>query len=323
MTLIRASSLLFAILIALAGQAQQSQILLFVDSSDIIGQISDDKLLVGPRQVAFSLQGNTLYSGDSKNFEDALLFIGVTDIFSKKRQEILFPNSKDVAYTIRKGVLYLGERSAYDDLEQLLRVEPTEQGYFAVYSGIDNSYLGTIASDRQIRPAEFIAALHRYVLHYNLDRQVNALLQAQLNTDSQIRVSSGGTIRPAWGNNPYMEWTWDGQFLKPSWGIRAEDEWKFDGKFIRPQYGTVSREEWVWDGQILKKYWSGDTELQWIWDRSSLRPYWDANTGTEYIFFDDGTIGPRFNRDPYRTWIIEGDVPRPIIAMVILGFADR
>ena len=314
---------LFLAILNLGLSAQDGDILLFVDSNTVIGKLSKGKLYSSPNNISHTLVGNRLYEGDYSPGKEPILLIGVTNMFGRKNEKVFFEDAQDVAYTVRKGVLYLGDRSSYGDLEQLIRVIPEESGYFTLRSGIDDSNLGTIATNRKARPGELITILHRYVLHYNLDRQVNERIEQQILENESVPTGSGGLIRAAWDENPYFQWEWDGRNLKPAYGVRAEDEWTFDGKYIRPRYGTISRAEWIWDGDVLKQYWSTDLRNQWIWDRAGvLRRYWDGSPDEEWKF-DGDRMRPHFNPDPRQTWIVEGDIPLPIIAFVVLGYADR
>ncbi len=303
--------------------AQTASALLFVDSVTIIGELREGKVFDGPDQVANNLLGNTLFDGSSTDREAMLYLIGITDPFGKKDQFVYFEDGEQVAFTMSKGSLFLGEISD-PELEKLLSVVPAADGYYELRSGLDNQYLGTIASSGLLRPAELFACLHRYVIHYDLDRQINAQIAAlypEIATTSDS-LPAGGRMRPYFDSNPYFEWEWDGRILKPVWGIRSEDEWTFDGKFVRPQFGLVSRQEWVWDGSVFKPYWSPEPGNQWIWDRGILRRFWNGNPDEEWRL-EEGMVRPHWNPDPARTWIVEGNFPLPLIALIILGVADR
>ena len=308
--------------------AQYNGALLFIDSVTIIGELRDGKIYGGPDQVVNSILGNTFYDGESTDREDILYLIGVTEPFGKKDQFVYFEDGRQIAFTMARGVLYLGE--VFDpELEKLLIVLPPEENFYQIRSGLDNAYLGTIASNDPLRPAELFACLHQYVLHYNLDRQINDRIAA-LYPDTQFPMDGdslntrplSGRMRPYMDSNPYYEWEWDGKTLKPVWGIRSEDEWSFDGQYIRPLYGLVSRQEWVWDGSMLKPYWAPEPGNQWLWDQNILRRFWNGNPDEEWKI-NDGMVSPHWNPDPSRTWIVEGNFPLPLIALIVLGVADR
>jgi len=312
--------------------AQTASALLFVDSTTIIGQLRDGTLYTGPEQVAFNLMGNTLFEGNSTARDAMVYLIGILDPFGKKDQYVYFSDGEEIAFTMASGVLYFGELSD-PDLERLLRVVPLEEGFWEIRSGIDDLSLGVLAVEGELRPAEWFTCLHQYVLHYDLDRRVNQRIAAlYLGAGGGIDggpgaggasdLPAGGRMRLYLDGNPYYEWEFDGNILKPVWGIRSDDEWSYDGQYIRPVFGMVSRQEWIWDGRMLKPYWSPEPANQWIWDNGILRRFWSGNPDEEWRLAD-GLVGPHWSQDPTRTWVVEGNFPLPLIAMVVLGIADR
>jgi len=299
--------------------------LLFVDSTTIIGQFQDGTLYTGPEEVAFNLVGNTLYEGNSTAREAMVYLVGILDPFGKKDQYVYFSDGTEIAFTMGRGLLYFGELSD-PDLETLLRVVPLEQGFWEIRSGINDQSLGVLAVEGELRAAEWFTCLHQYVLHYNLDRQVNARIAALypgIGTGTGAdSMPVGGRMRLYLDGNPYYEWEFDGKILKPVWGIRSDDEWSYDGQYIRPVFGLVSRQEWVWDGRMLKPYWSPEPANQWIWDNGILRRFWNNNPDEEWRL-QDGLVGPHWSQDPTRTWVVEGNFPLPLVALIVLGIADR
>lgn len=316
----RVALLLSLAAIPLFARAQDQPALLFIDSVIIIGRMEGGLLYSGPGVVSHTLAGNSLYSGVSEAREDLLYLIALTDPYGRKDEAVYFDDARQVAFSMSRGELFLGQVSE-PDLERLLRVSAWQDGFYQVSDGQSDAYLGTIAVAAPLRAAELFSCLHSYVLHYDLDQQVNARIDERFPATGNGQPSAG-RIRPLQGNNPYYEWEWDGRVLKPSWGVRSEDEWSFDGRFIRPLFGVVSRQEWVWDGRLLKPYWDPEPSRQWIWDYNSLRPFWNASPADEWVL-QDSVLRPRYNADPGFAWVIEGNIPLPLLAMVILGLADR
>jgi hypothetical protein len=318
-------------------------ILCFVDSNSIIGRISEGQVFIGPGEAAYFVLGNTLYEGPKPDRDRILFLMGTTELFPKRPELVFFANGEDVAYSWRKGRLSLGRPSEYEELEIMLEVrdlsdkdvkKPGDRRRYGIYDWADGAWLGTVASPYPIRPAELIACLHLYVLHYDLDRRVNDRLMAMTDMGASgespmgdslamdsMGVDSLGTDQPMGGRiylpygGPDFEWIWDGEYLKPAIGLRAEDEWRYDGRYITPVFGNT-REQWQWDETILKPAWSANPEMQWTWQNGTLRP----NQEWRYV---DGRVRLTYNPDPRRTWEVEGDVPLPLIAMVVLGFANR
>jgi hypothetical protein len=321
------ATLLAGALLASAALGAQEPLLLFVDSSTIIARVEAGRVYTGPEEVAFTLVGNTLYDGAEAGRDRMVFLIGAAELFSRRTQEVYFSDGQQVAYTWRRGRLMLGEPGEYPELETLLSVRELEGGpsaegrhRYGVYDWADDAWLGTVASAREPRPAELLTALHLYVLHYDLDRRVNDRIAAVTGLPSDDSSAAGGRMRLQHGG-AYHEWIWDGQTLEPAWGLRPEDEWTFDGRYLTPAMGGT-RAQWQWDGTLLKPAWSADAELQWTWQNGTLRPFWGSIPEREWRYLDD-RVRPAWNPDPRRTWEVEGNVPLPVIALVVLGLADR
>lgn len=320
------------------GVTQIPPILCFVDSNSIIGRLQSGQLYIGPGEAAYFLLGNTLYEGPKPDRDKILFLMGTTELFPKRPELVFFANGEDVAYSWRRGQLTLGRPGDFQDLEIMLEVrdlsteeDGKDKRRYGVYDWADGAWLGTVASPYPIRPAELIACLHLYVLHYDLDRRVNDRLaaitgDASYTGDSALvdsmavdSMGSGRIFLPYGGQA--SEWIWDGETLKPAWGVRFEDEWTFDGRYLSPKAGGT-RQEWQWDGTILKPAWSAEPSLQWQFRNGTLRPFWNSSADREWRYID-GRIRPTYNPDPRRTWEVEGDIPLPVIALVVLGIADR
>lgn len=340
------------LLVFAAGESMQAQdsgygattkippVLCFVDSSSIIGRLDEGQVFIGPGEAAYFLLGNTLYEGPKPDRDRILFLMGTTELFPRRPELVFFADGQDVAYSWRKGRLTLGRPSDYDDLEIMLEVRdlsaknvksPSDRRRYGVYDWADGTWLGTIASPYPIRPAEMIACLHLYVLHYDLDRRVNDRLAAMtagypgmpMSADSTASDSSNsmgsGRIYLPYGGQAY-EWIWNGETLKPAWGIRWEDEWTYDGRYLTPAGST--RDQWQWDGNLLKPAWSANPSVQWQFQNGTLRPFWNSTPDREWRYID-GRVRPTYNPDPRQTWEVEGDIPLPVIALVVLGIADR
>lgn len=312
------SALLLFLFLSLHISAQQNAVYLFIDSTTIIGKISDDKIYVSETDIAYTLQGKIIYSGDGTGKEQIFLIADVKDFFSKKTGVIYQSDSKSVQYICQNNELYLGDYPINKYYERLLYMDKKNDSLIVVYSGITETRIGTIEG-KPISSTQLIAAAHLYVKHYGLQDEVENIVAKKLQTDE---TSSGGSIHPRYGNNSYYEWFWDGTILKPVWGNRPEDEWKFDGKYLKPGWSLDPQSEWSWDGTILKPSWDMNTQNQWTWEGNILRPYWDNNPDKTFVL-EENIIRPRWNFDAAYQWEIEGNIPLPIIALVVLGIADR
>lgn len=298
--------------------AQSTDIYLFIDSNTIIGKISDNKLFTGPSEVAYTLSGNTVYVGDSTSKEQILFLVNAKDMLHRKSGVILQADGRTVQYIAMQNSFYLGDHPIDKDNEELLHFEVINDSLTEVYSGISDLLIGVIEG-KLTSQSQVTAAAHQYIRHFSLDDSVRARM-AQFSVD--IVTDGKSFIHPKLDMGPYYEWVWDGQTLKPLWGYRPEDEWVFDGKYLKPAWSADPQTEWVWDGKVLKPFWESGVDKQWLWDDAMLKPFWDSNPDLQWTF-DEGVWRPMWRFNDAEEWVVEGYVPVPVAALVVLGMADR
>lgn len=311
--------LLLVIVLCTSGLHAQSDIYLFIDSTTIIGKISDKRVYTGPSEIAYTLAGNMIYSGDTATRTTSVFAVDAKDILGNKTGVVFQADGKTVQYIIMKSSVYLGDHPVDKDNDILLTLQAQNDSILLVTHGwYPDSILGVIEG-RFTSQVQIVAAMHLYIRHYALDDAVRAHLQVLA---AGSLGAAGGLIHPTYDRGPYFEWIWDGEVLKPYWGFRPEDEWTFDGKYLKPVWSADAQSEWVWDGQIMKPFWNQNVEQQWIWRDGQLKPFWDSNPDLQWIL-EEGTMRPMWRFNTLEEWTISGDVPLPVIALVVLGYADR
>lgn len=298
--------------------AQSADIYLFIDSTTIIGKISENKLYTGPEEVAYSLSGNILYVGDSATRTSMLFLVNAKDMLHTKTGVILQADGSTVQYIAMQNSFFLGDHPIDKEREKLLSFSVINDSVTEVYSGISGQLIGVVEG-KLTTQVQIVAAAHQYIRHYHLDDSVHAIM-AQF---SDIMITDGKSyIHPKLDMGPYYEWVWDGQTLKPMWGYRPEDEWSFDGKYLKPVWSADPQSEWVWDGSVLKPFWESGVDKQWLWDKNLLKPYWDSDPDLQWVF-DENLWRPMWRFNDAEEWVVEGTIPVPVAAIVILGMADR
>ncbi len=298
--------------------AQNDDIFLFIDSTTIIGKISDNQVFTSETNIAYTLQGNTIYAGDTAIKQQLLFLVNAKDILSSKTGLIYQNDAKTIQYITRKSSFFLGDHPIDEDHERLITMDKTNDSVTIVYSGISGESIGFITG-RFKNQAEIAVAAHTYIKHYQLDEQVKQVMQI-LQPDSIF--SGEAYMRPLLEHSLYYEWVWDGKTLKPLWGYRPEDEWTFDGKYLKPAWSSDPQSEWVWDGSTLKPFWESGVEQQWIWKDNMLKPFWDSNPDLMWTL-EDGIMRPMWNFDMTKQWVVEGQIPLPLVALIVIGKADR
>lgn len=310
-----------AMLFALTVQVHaQQDIYLFIDSTTIIGRIADNKIYTSETDIGYTIQGKIIYKGDVIASDFILLIADVDNFFSKRTGIVYREDGKTVQYITQKNEIYLGDYPINRYYERLLILEKKNDSVIIVYNGIDESVAGTIEG-HDISSPQLIAAAHLYIKHYELDKQVARISAEKLQTEESA-TAAGGSVRPRYATDPYNEWVWDGEILKPAIAGRPEDEWKFDGKYLQPVWNLDPQSEWSWDGAILKPSWDQTTKNQWTWDGNILRPFWDNDPDKTYIL-EDNILRPMWSYDPAYQWEVEGEIPLPVLAIIVLHIAGK
>ena len=295
----------------------QTNIYFFIDSNTIIGNILNNQVYVSESEIAYTLQGNLIFQGDSKSTDQILFTVNAKDILSKKVGLVYQNDAKTIQYLTQNGEFFLGDHPMYD-YKKLVSIKTVNDSLFEIYSGVDQTLLGVVEG-RFESQVQIVITAHLYVKHYHLDEIVKQ--QIEINAGSDTTGAGYSLIRPLLDRGPYEVWEWNGKSLKPAYGYRPEDEWKFDGRYLRPAWNLDPQSEWEWDGKILKPTWDNSAQNQWIWENNILKSFWDPNPDLTWIL-EDGIIRPMWNFNTSLQWEITGAVPLPIIALVILGKAD-
>ena len=308
----------FHFCLATTSRAQKGDIYLFIDSSTIIGNISDNKVYVSETEIAYTIQGNIIYAGDTNSRQNILFTVNAKDILSKKVGLIYQNDAKTIQYITQNAAFFLGDHPIDKENEKLCTFEQINDSVLNIYSGIDNTLIG-VAAGKFSSQVQLVMAAHLYIKHYSLDDKVRTLMQG---LESEPGTFSESYIHPYLDHGPYYEWVWDGKILKPVWGYRPEDEWQFDGKYLKPVWSADPQLEWIWDGTMLKPFWDNSVQNQWSWDNNVLKPFWDSNPDLMWTIEGD-IVRPMWQFDQMLQWQVDGQVPLPIITLIILGKADR
>lgn len=266
-------------------------------------------------KVLFTVFNNIVFKGDSRDNEDIAYLLQSKDLMSKHIGAI-YNGENELLYTVKKGRFFIGDNRSAQNHFLDIQIIPDKRINF-----VDPATEKIMGYGRggNWTNAELLAIFLAYVERGYVGELVKQRVQvANQAHDEGIK----GLIYKEWESGFYYEWQWDGHVLKPRYGNRPEDEWVFDGTYLRPYWGIGGRTDWVWDGQILKPYWGEVQELTFQWDGYSIRPYWDYRKEDDWVIEED-RARPKWNNDYRLEWNIKGEIPIPVIALVVLGFADR
>ncbi len=310
----------FLIFISLAPHSLRAQndIYLFIDSTTIIGKISDNKVYVSETEIDYTVQGNIIFTGDTNATKNILFTVNAKDILSKKVGLVYQNDAKTIQYITQNSSFFLGDHPIDKENEKLLTFEFVNDTLYNIIDGINNKMIGFLQG-KLISQVQIVVAAHTYIKHYGLDDQVRKVMNTMNFESTGTTISY---IHPYLDRGPYFEWVWDGKNLKPVWGYRPEDEWEFDGKYLKPVWSADPQTEWIWDGSLLKPSWENSTQNQWVWEDNILRSFWDSNPDLMWTLENDN-LRPMWNFNQTLQWQVDGFIPMPVLTLIILGIADR
>lgn len=299
---------LLAVLMALPVRAQFP---ILADDTTAIGFLWGDTLLDAEARPVFTVQGNQVFRGRSTDRSDLQYLVEVGDastIATTPDGETVFRWTGEDVFTgeDRVPVLHLSRDSLY----------------LAVHDAAGDSLLA------YTRHPEISAALSMALVHVILRRFEVTASPAAAYDAAEDRPRSArpgdpiGMIQPLWQTGGYA-WAWDGTVLYPV--DPAVDHptrwWAFDGETLRPVMRPMPDEIWVWNGSTLAPDFGFGMSrtLEWEWRGDLLRNAWDFSPGNEFILEGD-RISRRFSQ---QTWELTGELPRAVIAAVVLGYVYR
>lgn len=125
-----------------------------------------------------------------------------------------------------------------------------------------------------------------------------------------------GEIHPKSGASFSNTYVWDGEELDPKSG--AGNTWVFRGNEVRPKSGASFENTYTWDGEELRPKSGASFEDTYVWDGTELKLKSGASFGNTWTFNGEEwelKSGSSFSN----TWEVEGHVPVPVAAIVVLG----
>jgi hypothetical protein len=305
--------LILCLLGSLVATGQDNGIYVLDTDTLLLGKMEGGSVYTAPDRIGFNYAGNIIYSGSARQQENILMMVRMKDAWSKKAGIVYEANGKDVRYIFRKGEMFLGDYPIDTELERLLRIGEKDEDGWKVYHGITDEPLGTIAGN-EISSVELVMAAFLFITAFDLDREVIEYIEAHSipNTGTE-----GAAIYPVLDPFGPMRWEWDGRVLRRSMDLSGA-EWSFDGQTIQSRMAGLES-SWTYSNGMLKPAWNNDPQFRYEWKENTLRPFWDSNPDKMWVL-EDGIMRPMWNTDPALQWEIAGDMPLPLIALVVLGF---
>jgi len=282
--------------------------------STVLFRLQDGRLLDARGNAVYTISGNIIFEGASRDNDRMLYLIRSSDIFSKEVGLVYNANLSQTLFSVYRGNMFSGDDLASEHLLLEAKVTGEEVLAYDYYGELRARWLLTNQTSGNTQMIAILIALVQTV-------SSDTLLRGK----SPEILGEPAVMRPYWTNayySGYDEWEWDGYVLRPRYDYRPGHEWTFDGRYIRPVWRASLRDEWEWDGEILKRAWLGHEEFTYIWDGRTVRPFWNPRMESEWVI-EQGRARPKWFSDLQQEWVIEGNMPVPLVIMVVLGFAYR
>ena len=314
---------LFAILISMLPVALWAQGAFTVsDSLDTpLYAVSDGHIIdVLTHKVVLTVRSNIVYSDTTEARESIELLVRAEDIFAKGPSQGIKNDMVTVLFTISKGAFYLGNNGVYNPSMMMAYYKVDNKGNLALYSGQTNKVIAHI-NGNDMTTGELTSVFYLLMQRWRLDkvaREAVKVAGAASTTASTDISQTRGSIRKVF-NSGQDEFVWDGITIKRKWSSVEYDEWKFDGKSLKRAW-YVGDDEFTWDGTILKRKFNTGTD-EFEYDGKILRRRW--NTGQDEYSIQGNIVKHLWNSGTDDEWEIDGDVPVPVIGMVVFGLLKK
>jgi hypothetical protein len=303
------------LLLSLAGKAGNS----FVFAGDTTNKLfwcSNNEIYSPDKQTLLYFQkGNIFFKGETDSRNNIFLLTSSMDFNSDKLELMYEKDNRSATYSFSNNKFYLGKNESADfqKRNELIHVQRAKK-WMAFYSSLNDSLLGFYAADSLPSSAAILVA---YTLNKKFDLESKiSLKQNRLPFDD----APFAIIKPVLGDQTVNEWIWDGKILRPRWNVDPRLAWTFDGQKAKPLNGTNVYDEYSWDGETFKPIWRTNNAEEWSWDGHQFKPVWGNDANNQYII-DNGTVKPADGIHPEKEWRMEGDIPVPMLILIISGIA--
>ena len=294
-----------------------------VEVADTLGElmwtVDNSRIRDGQNdRILLTVQGNLIFQGNSDNQEDIILLVKANDIFSKRTGEILSKDLEKVLYTIHNGKFFLGKTSIYIPDFQIgfFERDKEDDRLIRFYEGNSDKLLAEI-SGKDVTTGKLAALFYLLTNHFNLDEKISSKVKIEAPQENSVE-DTYGTIRRLWDTG-MDEFVWDGKTITRKWNPYDFEEWTFDGTILKREW-YPGNEEFIWDGKVLKRRWYPSND-EFEWDGTILRRRW--GTGRDEFIIQGNIVKRYFDTSGKDEWQIDGEIPIPIITLVVFNLLRK
>lgn len=279
-------------------------------SGNTLLKINGTQILSPEGKVLYTVRGNLVFEGESEKKKHIILMINTPDIFSKKAGNVLNKDNEQL-YGLYQGGFYLGDRGMED---RFLIAQYDNNSSTNTKLKLPSGQVVANVSGEVLTNGMLVAVFD----HLNY---VNELDSAARNIMADIIVkeeASRGTIKRLW-NAGDDEFVWDGYVLKRRFNSFDYEEWSFDGTTLKRVWYSNSV-EYRWDGTYLRNRW-GSANDEYVYDGRSIKSRF--GTGDNEYIIQGNIVKPMWESDGQNEWEINGNIPVPVIALVVFGLISK
>jgi hypothetical protein len=299
----------------LAVHAGSGFVFLAEDSSHLFYVNGNEVYSPSKSHLLYFQKGNIFFNGSSDEKENIFLMTTSMNSASERLQLLYEKDSRDAALSFKNNKFYLGKAESEEQQErnELLHLEKSKK-WLAFYSSLNDSLLAYYNADSISAPTAILVA-YTLIKKYDLEKKLAEKPALPFQTNAYA------TIRPMWGNPTANEWMWDGTLLRPRWNVDPRLAWTFDGQTIKPYYSNNIYDQYSWDGENFKPIWRNNRAQEWTYDGRLIKPIWDTDWANQFVI-EAGVLKPWSNVHSEREWRLDGDIPIPLIILIISGTAQ-
>lgn len=287
------------------------------DTSKLFYASNNEIYTPNGKELLYFQKGNIFFRGTTDERQNIYLMVTSLNTASDKLELIYEKDSRQPAYSFSKNKFYPGKIESDDFRErtELIHVERMKK-WLAFYSSYNDSLIAYFNADSLPSSATILVA-YTLIKRFDLEKQMAVKQQLPLQTTDEPAYA---TMRPMWGNATANEWMWDGKVLRPRWNVDPRLAWTFDGKTIKPMYGNNIYQQYEWDGENFKPIWRTNRAEEWTYDGRVMKRIYDTDWANQYVI-DSGVLKPWSNVHTEKEWRLEGDIPVPLMILIISGIA--
>ncbi len=267
--------------------------------------------------VIFTIKGNIVFEGASDNQKDIALLIKTDNIFSKKKIGYgLDAKQENTLFSMRNGGFFYREQNTFQQDWLMAHFRKDDKGSYELYREDSDDVLCRFFTPA-ITTGNLAAIAFHFIRSEELDLAKAERLKFSGDATTDITKTSG-SIRRFW-NTGMDDFSWDGYVFKRRWNSFDYEEWTFDGTVLKRLW-YPGEEEYIWDGSILRNRWYASYD-EFEWNGTTLRRRF--GTSADEFILQGNIVKRSFDGSGRDDWQIDGNLPIPLIALVVFGLIRK